>query len=159
LTAGKPAARRLGEQPATSGFAQNVADVDVGVVLELRGDINSWPGAAAFDRLDVHGDARVVRVAASAAPRLPGLRQDVLAVAEALSEDPAGRTTGTRWALYGDFKAGYVIGDRLGITVSLVPHLLGATNRFPTGTRGLYAYWRNDARVKVPNALRYGEVL
>jgi HK97 family phage major capsid protein len=68
-------------------------------------------------------------------------------------------TTGTKRALYGDFEPGYVIGDRLGISFEIVPHLFEATNRFPTGQRGGYAIWRNDGRVKVANALRYGEVL
>jgi HK97 family phage major capsid protein len=66
--------------------------------------------------------------------------------------------TGQRWALYGDFKTGYVIGDRIGMSVSLIPHLFGAAQgNLPTGQKGLYAYWRNSAVVKVPNALRYGE--
>jgi HK97 family phage major capsid protein len=65
--------------------------------------------------------------------------------------------TGSKWAVYGDFKRAYTIGDRLGMSASLIPHLFGATNRYPTGQRGLYVYWRNDGRVVVPNALRYGE--
>jgi HK97 family phage major capsid protein len=64
--------------------------------------------------------------------------------------------TGQRWALYGDFKTGYVIGDRLGMSMQLLP-MYGATNRYPTGQTGAYFAWRNDGRVKVPNALRYGE--
>jgi len=66
-------------------------------------------------------------------------------------------TTGSKWALYGDFKQGYVIGDRLGLSLEIIPHLFGAANRYPTGQRGAYAIWRKDGRVKVPNALRYGE--
>jgi HK97 family phage major capsid protein len=66
-------------------------------------------------------------------------------------------TTGSKWAIYGDFKRGYVIGDRLGMQASIVPHLFAGTPAYPTGQRGLYCYWRNDGRVKVPNALRYGE--
>jgi HK97 family phage major capsid protein len=65
--------------------------------------------------------------------------------------------TGQRWAIYGDFKRGYTIADRLGMSASLVPHLFGSGSRFPTGQRGLYCYWRNSAVVTVPNALRYGE--
>jgi HK97 family phage major capsid protein len=66
--------------------------------------------------------------------------------------------TGQRWAIYGDFKRGYVIGDRLGMSASLIPHLFGAAQgNLPTGQRGLYCYWRNSAVVAVPNALRYGE--
>jgi HK97 family phage major capsid protein len=65
--------------------------------------------------------------------------------------------TGQRWALYGDFKRGYVIGDRLGMQASLIPHLFDQATARPTGQRGLYCYWRNSAVVAVPNALRYGE--
>jgi HK97 family phage major capsid protein len=71
----------------------------------------------------------------------------------------SGVASTTKWAIYGDFNRGYVIGDRLGMSVELVPHLFGATNRYPTGQRGAYAIWRNDGKVKVLNALRYGEVL
>jgi hypothetical protein len=39
------------------------------------------------------------------------------------------------------------------------PHLFGATNRFPTGQRGIYAYWRTGTVVAVANSLRYLEVL
>jgi len=67
-------------------------------------------------------------------------------------------TTGTKWAIYGSFEDAYVIGDRLGLQFEIVPHLFGAAFR-PTGQRGAIAIWRNDGRVKVANALRYGEVL
>jgi HK97 family phage major capsid protein len=70
-----------------------------------------------------------------------------------------GNATTNKWALYGDFKQGYVIGDRLGMSLEIIPHLFGATNRYPTGQRGAYAIWRNDGKCKVLNALRYGEVL
>jgi HK97 family phage major capsid protein len=65
--------------------------------------------------------------------------------------------TGQRVAIYGDFRRGYVIGDRLGMSASLVPHLFAAANLRPTGQRGLFCYWRNSAVVAVPNALRYLE--
>jgi HK97 family phage major capsid protein len=68
-------------------------------------------------------------------------------------------TTGTKWALYGSFQDGYVIGDRLGMQLEILPHLFGSGSRYPTGQRGAFAIWRNDGRVKVANALRYGEVL
>lgn len=43
----------------------------------------------------------------------------------------------------GDFE-NYVIADRIGFTVELIPHLFGA-NRRPTGQRGWYAYFRVGA--------------
>jgi HK97 family phage major capsid protein len=67
-------------------------------------------------------------------------------------------TTGSRVLVVGDFQ-NYLVADRLGMTVELIPHLFGATNRFPTGQRGLYAYWRTGTVVAVPNAFRYLEVL
>lgn len=67
-------------------------------------------------------------------------------------------TTGSKIMVGGDFAAGYTIVDRLGMTAELVPHLFGSTSNFPTGQRGLYAYWRTGAKVVVPNAFRYLEV-
>lgn len=67
-------------------------------------------------------------------------------------------TTGTKWALYGSFRDGFYVADRLGVTVELIPHLMGA-NRRPTGERGLFAFGRTGSKVVVPEALRYGEVL
>jgi HK97 family phage major capsid protein len=55
-------------------------------------------------------------------------------------------------AVFGDFSR-YMILDRVGLTVEVLPHLLGA-NRRPTGERGLYAYWRNGAKVLDANAFR-----
>jgi HK97 family phage major capsid protein len=75
-----------------------------------------------------------------------------------LSTMATGSTTGTKLIVGGDLATGYVIGDRLGMSLEIIPHLFGAANRYPTGQRGAYAYWRNDGRVAVPNALRYLEV-
>lgn len=61
--------------------------------------------------------------------------------------------TGNKVAVLGDFKK-FLIVDRVGMAVELIPHLFGATNRFPTGQRGLYAVWRNTSKVLDPNAFR-----
>jgi HK97 family phage major capsid protein len=58
---------------------------------------------------------------------------------------PADATTGNKFLLYGDFSR-YVIVDRIGLEVELIPHLFGTGHR-PTGQRGLYAFWRNGAKV------------
>jgi HK97 family phage major capsid protein len=52
----------------------------------------------------------------------------------------------TKIMLLGDFSYFKII-DRVGMTVELIPHLFGATNRFPVGQRGFYAYWRNGSKV------------
>ena len=54
--------------------------------------------------------------------------------------------------VFGDFRSGYTIVDRVGMTVELVPHLFGS-NRRPTGQRGLYAMWRTGGRVVDSGAL------
>jgi HK97 family phage major capsid protein len=45
---------------------------------------------------------------------------------------------------YGDFSH-HRIFDRVGMNVEIIPHLFGSSNRYPTGTRGLYAYWRTTS--------------
>jgi HK97 family phage major capsid protein len=52
----------------------------------------------------------------------------------------------TKIMILGDFSY-FKIVDRVGMTVELIPHLFGATNRFPVGQRGFYAYWRNGSKV------------
>ncbi len=54
---------------------------------------------------------------------------------------------------FGDFKQ-FLIVDRIGMTVELVPHVLGS-NRRPTGQRGVYAVWMNNSKILIPEAFRY----
>jgi HK97 family phage major capsid protein len=61
-------------------------------------------------------------------------------------------TTGSLFAIVGDFSR-FVIVDRVGLNVEVLPHLLGA-NRRPTGQRGLYAFWRNGSKVINADAFR-----
>ncbi len=55
--------------------------------------------------------------------------------------------------IIGDFR-NYVILDKVGMNVELIPHLVGGTANYPTGQRGLYCYWRNSAKVATANAFR-----
>lgn len=61
-------------------------------------------------------------------------------------------TAGSEIMVYGDFKH-FLIVDRLGMNIELVPHLFGASGR-PTGQRGLLAIWRNTSDVLTPLAFR-----
>ncbi|MCQ4127937.1 phage major capsid protein [Rhodococcus erythropolis] len=54
--------------------------------------------------------------------------------------------------VYGDFQ-NFVIVDRVGTTVELVPHLMGANGR-PTGERGLYMFRRVGSDVVNPAAFK-----
>jgi HK97 family phage major capsid protein len=68
-----------------------------------------------------------------------------------------GASTGTKLGIYGNFR-NFLVADRLGFSVELVPHLFGSANRFPTGQRGLVSFWRSGSGVLVANAFRYLEV-
>jgi HK97 family phage major capsid protein len=56
--------------------------------------------------------------------------------------------------LLGDFSEGYVIADRIGLSVELVPHLFATANNRPSGQRGFYAFWRTGAKVVNINAIK-----
>lgn len=55
--------------------------------------------------------------------------------------------------IYGDVKAGFVIADRIGSQLELIPNLVGANQR-PTGQRGALLWFRTGSKVVVPEALR-----
>lgn len=60
--------------------------------------------------------------------------------------------TGKKIILYGNFEQ-FLIVDRLGMTIELVPHVFDAANaNRPTGQRGVYAVWMNNSKILVPSA-------
>jgi HK97 family phage major capsid protein/HK97 family phage prohead protease len=59
--------------------------------------------------------------------------------------------------LQGDFKQ-YIIVDRVGMGIELIPHLFGPTNRYPTGQRGILAIWFNNGQLLAANAFRLLEI-
>jgi HK97 family phage major capsid protein/HK97 family phage prohead protease len=66
-------------------------------------------------------------------------------------------TSGQLILVQGDYRQ-YLIVDRVGMGIELIPHLFGAANRYPIGERGILAIWFNNAQVLVPNAFRLLEV-
>lgn len=62
--------------------------------------------------------------------------------------------TNDRLLVFGDFSQ-FLIVDRVGMSVELVPHLFATNANRPSGQRGLYAFWRNNATVLVQNAFRF----
>ncbi len=57
-------------------------------------------------------------------------------------------------ALYADWKALYVIVDRLGLTVEPIQHTFATANNRPSGKRGLFGWARTGGGVAVANAGR-----
>lgn len=84
-----------------------------------------------------------------------GRSQDLLGrpdyVAEAM-DDTINASQENYVLAFGDF-SNYVIVDRIGTTLSYIPHLFGANGR-PTGQSGWYAYFRTGADVVNANAFR-----
>lgn len=90
-----------------------------------------------------------VDITTEAASRLFGREY---AINDYMADDPTG--TGTQTLLVvGDFR-NYVVAQRAGMTVELVPHLFGATARRPTGQRGWYAWSRVGGGLVASNAFR-----
>lgn len=56
-------------------------------------------------------------------------------------------------AIYGNIRQAYTIVDRIGFSLELIPHVLGA-NRRPNGKRALWGYRFNGGKVIVPSAAR-----
>jgi HK97 family phage major capsid protein/HK97 family phage prohead protease len=63
----------------------------------------------------------------------------------------ANLTANSKIAVLGDPNY-YVIVERVGLDIELIPHLFGTVANYPTGRRGIYAMWRNTARVLSANA-------
>lgn len=61
-------------------------------------------------------------------------------------------TSGEKSLLIGDFSR-FLIYDRIGMSIEVIPALFGANQR-PTGERGLYAFWRNTSVVLDANAFQ-----
>lgn len=56
-------------------------------------------------------------------------------------------TTGTKFMVFGDFR-NFLIVDRIGMSVELIPQIFGVNQR-PTGQRGIYATWMNNSKILV----------
>jgi len=57
-------------------------------------------------------------------------------------------------ATIGDFNQ-FMIIDRIGMSVEVIPHMFHTSNNLPSGQRGLFAYWRNTSDVTVAAAFRH----
>lgn len=63
-------------------------------------------------------------------------------------------STGTHDVLaFGDFDQ-FVILDRIGMAVEVVPHIFDVTNNRPIGARGFFAYWRTGSDWLTSNAFK-----
>lgn len=145
--------RVLTASAATFALA-DVYSLDDAVPTRFRGRSSVLGDAVIFSKIrqfDTAGGAGLwERIGNAMPPQLLGH------AAYEASAMVATTTTGSKILLAGDFSRYHIV-DRIGMSVELLPHLLGS-NRRPTGQRGLYAFWRNSADVVDDNAFRYLEV-
>lgn len=66
--------------------------------------------------------------------------------------------SGSEILVYGDFRY-YLIVDRIGMSIEVVPHLFATANNRPSGQRGLLAFWRNTGKVLSAAAFRVTKTL
>lgn len=141
---------------ATAGSLVSTATADTIVVDDVTGLDSALPAryrrmAAWLANRSIYNEIRGLDTAGGAGlwvqlrddlpPQLIGKR-----TYESEDMDGTPFTTGAdndNVLIFGDF-TNYVIADRIGMTVELIPHLFG-TNRRPTGQRGWYAYYRVGA--------------
>lgn len=62
-------------------------------------------------------------------------------------------TSGASIVTIGDFSQYYIV-ERIGMEIELIPHLFGTVSNFPTGQRGLFAYFRNTGGVNTISAFK-----
>jgi HK97 family phage major capsid protein len=66
---------------------------------------------------------------------------------------PSGTTSNYVVAALVNPKSFYIV-ERAGMSVEVIPHMLDAATGYPTGQRGIYAWWRNTAKPADVNAGR-----
>lgn len=91
-----------------------------------------------------------VRIGAGLPPELLGYP----AYEASEMDDTSTYAGGEHIVAFGDFQAGYVIVDRVGMSIEIIPHLFATGANRPSGQRGLFAFWRNSAGIVVDNAIR-----
>jgi len=139
----------------TSGGSIEIRDVRGEVEADTSGGGIRIDGATGDISADTSGGASLWIYLAAGLNNVPTGNTGAQLIgypANETSEMAAALTTGNTILTVGDFSR-YVIVDRVGMSVELLPHLLGS-NRRPTGQRGLYAFWRNGAGVVDANAFR-----
>ena len=129
--------------------------------LPVRWDANAqWFASKSIwadleDLLAALGNSDPFSFAANAIPNRPSgntgrvYRGYPMNAASAMS---AVTTTGANLMIIGDPRA-FVIVDRIGMNVELIPVVMGANQR-PKGARALYVYWRNTSAVRTVKAFR-----
>lgn len=150
IVAGLPVGSEVGDEGSfTSQTLYDMESGDNGLDADWRANAR-WLGNKAIYNLirqfDTNGGADLWERLANGLP--PLLIGYPVAEASQMSTTPT-----SRYLVFGDFSE-FLIVDRVGMSVELIPHVFGASRRMPTGQRGVYARWRNSTKILVPEAFR-----
>lgn len=150
IVAGLPAASEvLDEESFTSQSLYDLEAGDNGLDPDWRANARWLANKSIYNlvrQFDTMGGADLwERLGNGLPPQLIGYP---VAEASKMSATPTGK-----YLVFGDFSE-YLIVDRVGMSVELVPHIFGSSRRMPTGQRGIYARWRNSTKILVPGAFR-----
>lgn len=147
---------------STAGSLYTTATSEVLAIADIHGIYGAVParsrqsasmGAVAefstlqeFRRLlGAAGDRSSFNEATASQPSsLFGWRIEEHSGADAFSAVDTGATATHYLAVVGDWSK-YIIVERVGMNMELVPHLFATNNNRPSGQRGFYAWWRNGA--------------
>lgn len=139
--------------PALS--ADDLYALEEALPVRYRGNAHFIGNKATFNRIrqiDTAGGANLwERIGAATPSQLIGYP-----IHEASVMDGYPRTASAKRVLvFGDFR-NFLIVDRIGMSVELVPHVFATSgaNIVPTGQRGLFAVWRNNSKVLVADGFR-----
>ncbi|MBE1558255.1 phage major capsid protein [Nonomuraea africana] len=103
-----------------------------------------------IDQLETGNGAKKFPGVGEATPTL--LRKPIWETSDMDSSINPAATADNHVLIYGDFSQ-FVIVDRIGTTIELIPNLFGA-NRRPTGQRGAFMWFRTGSDVTTVNAFR-----
>ncbi|PXY32967.1 hypothetical protein BAY59_07545 [Prauserella coralliicola] len=160
FTTGTGVAQPTGVVTALTGTASDISTAAAGVLADedvygLQNDLPPrFQGRAQWAMsLPIMNDLDQ-RETGNGAKKFPGVAEGRLLrrPVNEVSDMSSTVATGQHVMLYGDFHE-FLIVDRIGTTIELVPHLFGA-NRRPTGERGMLLWFRSGSDVLVPNAFR-----
>lgn len=149
-----PTTKKVDAATADALAADDIYAVDDALPARYRGNASWLANRATYNEVRALGSSggsdMWERIGADRPALLLG-RPAFEAEEAAKLDDTVG--AGDKVLFYGDF-SNYVIADRVGMTVELIPHLVGS-NRRPTGQRGWYAYYRVGADSVNDDGFRY----
>lgn len=149
----------VGGLASTSLVYTGDSSFDVGNVYSLKNDLGPrFRGRGRFlgetaiydliRQFDTNGGSNMwVQLAADRPASLIGYPVAEISTMDSTVEDDADIL------VFGDFSQ-FLIVDRIGMRMEVIPHLFATGANRPSGQRGIFAYWYNNSKILVDNAFR-----